>query len=200
MEKQLHIISTGKQTPNELINKVLQISNNIDFLHIRERTWTAKQHLETIDRLIEYGLSREKIVINDRVDVAIAAKVSTVQLASHSVDVSFVRSKFPSMKIGCSVHSKEEAVQKEKEGAHYLLYGHIFSTNSKKGMAPRGLDCLKEVVSSVHIPVVAIGGISPENMQPVFQSGAKGVAVLSGILLADDVKDAVKRYREKLHM
>ncbi|MEK1830709.1 thiamine phosphate synthase [Priestia megaterium] len=75
---------------------------------------------------------RSKIIVNDRVDVAHALKAKGVQLAYHSLDVSVVIDAFPSLIVGKSVHSVEEALEAEKDGAHYILYGHIYSTHSKK--------------------------------------------------------------------
>ncbi len=84
--------------------------------------------------------------------------------------------------VGCSVHAAEEAKLAEKLGASYLVAGHIFATDCKKGVPPRGLDFLKEVCGSVKIPVYAIGGISPENMPLALSAGAAGVCVMSALM------------------
>ncbi len=84
--------------------------------------------------------------------------------------------------VGCSVHAVEEARVAEKLGASYLVAGHIFATDCKKGVPPRGLDFLKEVCGSVKIPVYAIGGISPENMPHALNAGAAGVCVMSALM------------------
>lgn len=198
MKKQLHIISTGRQTTTELVEKVTQIHSFIDFLHLRERNWTAKQHMMVIESLIDIGVPSEKIIINDRIDIAAKMNVGGVQLANHSLDATFVKQQFPQLKIGCSVHGLEEAKYQEKAGADFLIYGHVFKTASKEGAPPRGIACLRQVVNSVQIPVIAIGGVKPENMNLIFSTGAAGVAVLSGVLLADDVKMAVKKYNNLL--
>ena len=80
---------------------------------------------------------------------------------------------------GVSVHSVEDARLAEQCGATYLTAGHVFVTDCKKGLAPRGLDFLHEVCSSVKIPVYAIGGIHEENMESCIQSGAAGVCMMS---------------------
>lgn len=148
--------------------------------------------------LAKQGVPLQKIIVNDRVDIVAVMNCYGVQLASHSIDVSFVKDKFQYFQIGCSVHSVQEAIDKEKQGAHFLLYGHIYETKSKDGLAPRGLSALTKVVQSVNIPVIAIGGIKPSNIVETVNTGAKGVAILSGILLADDPLKAVDQYREKL--
>lgn len=84
--------------------------------------------------------------------------------------------------VGASVHSVEEAKTAEKLGASYITAGHIFATDCKRGLAPRGLDFLKAVCGSVKIPVYAIGGITSDNMQSCLDAGAAGVCVMSGLM------------------
>lgn len=84
--------------------------------------------------------------------------------------------------VGASVHSVEEAVLAEKLGASYVTAGHIFATDCKKGLPPRGVDFLEKVCKSVKIPVYAIGGITRENMHIALEKGAAGVCVMSGLM------------------
>src|SRR5690625_1064244 len=183
--KQLHIISTGQQTVQELIEITSFIHPFIDFIHLRERNWTAQTYVQCIHKLIDIGVPREKIIINDRVDIAVITNVYGVQLPGHSLAVEAVKQYFPSMQIGSSVHNVMEAKEREQAGANSLIYGHIFTSTSKKGLVPRGLKQLEEVVQQVEIPVIAIGGITPASVEPVCQTGAAGIAVLSGVLLSE---------------
>lgn len=84
--------------------------------------------------------------------------------------------------VGSSVHSVDEAVKAQQLGASYITAGHIFATDCKKGLAPRGLDFLKDVCRSVDIPVYAIGGISEKNMGLTLEAGAEGVCIMSGLM------------------
>lgn len=84
--------------------------------------------------------------------------------------------------VGASVHSVEEAQKAERLGAAYITAGHIFATDCKKGLAPRGLEFLKSVCNAVNIPVYAIGGITPENAQSALDCGAAKVCVMSGLM------------------
>ncbi len=86
--------------------------------------------------------------------------------------------------VGASVHSVQEAQIACKNGAAYLTAGHVFPTDCKAGLAPRGLDFLREVCASVPIPVYALGGISPQNASDCLQAGAAGVAIMSGAMRA----------------
>jgi len=198
MTKQLHIISTGQQSMKRFVHVVQQIHEYVDAIHIREKKWTAKELAEVIQALINKEVPREKIIVNDRVDVAYIMKARGVQLGYHSADCRLVKESFRDLQIGCSVHASEEAIVAEKKGASYLLYGHIFSTASKPGLPPKGLEKIKEMTKELTIPVIAIGGITPENTKEVVTAGAAGIAVLSGILLAADPIQAVGKYRYAL--
>ena len=94
--------------------------------------------------------------------------------------------------VGASVHSPEEAVEAESLGADYLIAGHIFETACKP-FQPRGLEFLEEVCGSVDIPVYAIGGISPANVDQIAGTDASGVCSMSGIMTADDPGDLIRR-------
>lgn len=85
--------------------------------------------------------------------------------------------------VGVSVHSPEEARRAEKLGASYVIAGHVFETDCKKGLAPRGTGFLSDVVKAVNIPVHAIGGIKTQNCHEVFSAGAKGICIMSGLML-----------------
>lgn len=88
-------------------------------------------------------------------------------------------------KIGTSVHSVEEAVEAESLGATYLTAGHIFQTDCKKGVEPRGIVFLEDVIKAVSIPVFAIGGISEYNLEEIWNAKASGACVMSAFMRAE---------------
>lgn len=94
--------------------------------------------------------------------------------------------------IGTSCHSVEEAKEAEKLGCTYITAGHIFATDCKKGLPPRGLDFLRAVSESVSIPVYAIGGIGSGNISAVHEAGAKGACIMSGLMQCEDVEGFIK--------
>jgi thiazole tautomerase (transcriptional regulator TenI) len=189
--KELHVVSTGRQPFAELARIAGLVGPYVDAFHLRERTKTARELLDGIRLLTEAGVPAGRIVVNDRADVAAAAGVRGVQLAHHSLDVPAVKRLFPELRIGKSVHSVEEALQAEAEGADYVIYGHIYATASKPGLPARGVVALRRVADSVRIPVIAIGGIKPGSVPEVLRAGAAGVAVMSGLLeAADPVREA----------
>lgn len=99
--------------------------------------------------------------------------------------------------IGASVHSPEEAAEAVTLGATYLAAGHIFATDCKKGLPPRGLDFLGRVCSAVNVPVYAIGGINSENYRPAISAGAAGACVMSGFMTCEDVVKFMEKFRRE---
>ena len=99
---------------------------------------------------------------------------------------------------GASVHSPEEAAEAQKMGAAYVMAGHIFATDCKKGLAPRGLDFLRKVCRTTDIPVYAVGGITVENIAAVRDAGAAGACIMSGFMTCDDVAGYMEKLRERV--
>lgn len=102
------------------------------------------------------------------------------------------------MRVGVSVHSVAQAKQADRLGASYLIAGHIFKTNCKRNVLPRGLGFLQEVCNAVTIPVYAIGGITPESTLVVLKQGVAGVCVMSAFMQADKPEIQVSDYRRAL--
>lgn len=90
--------------------------------------------------------------------------------------------------VGVSIHSVSEAIEAMNLGATYITAGHIFATDCKKDLPPRGLGFLSSVCSFVHIPVYAIGGISPANAEKAINAGAEGVCIMSGLMTCESSK------------
>jgi thiazole tautomerase (transcriptional regulator TenI) len=198
--QQLHIVSTGRQTDERLTEILKDIHPYMTALHVREKTKSAKELARLITQLVQAGVPLSKIIVNDRVDAAVCCQTKGVQLGFQSLDVSSVRSAFPDLMIGRSVHSIEEAKEAEHHGANFLLFGHIFKTGSKPGKEPKGLEQLKKVIDQTALPVIAIGGIHPWHVKEVRKTGAAGIAVMTGILEADSPLEAVIEYRSQLEV
>jgi thiamine-phosphate pyrophosphorylase len=99
--------------------------------------------------------------------------------------------------IGVSTHSAEEAVEAQQLGATHVTAGHIFATECKAGVSPRGLDFLRDICNAVSIPVYAVGGITPANAELCYAAGAAGVCVMSGIMTAADPAAYLAQFKEK---
>ncbi len=179
----------------QLVEIVAEIHPYVAKIHLREKQKTARDLYQTMNLLTKGNVPMSKMVINDRVDVAFVTGAAAVHLAWHSLDVAVVKAKFPHLAVGCSIHSFEEGVRAQQNRTDYVVYGHIFFTNSKTGLKPKGLEELKKITEFLTVPVIAIGGILPENAKQVIQAGAKGIAVMSGIFDAHDPQAAVKAYK-----
>ena len=140
------------------------------------------------------------LVVNDRVDVALAVGADAVQRTHASLPVDDIRAiAGRRLRIGASVHSLQDAVDAELKGADWVTYGPVYETPSKRPYGPpQGLDRLAEVARGLRIPVIAIGGITPERVKEVRQAGARGVAAISFILGADSPADATRRFLKAL--
>ncbi|MDE6426678.1 MAG: thiamine phosphate synthase [Ruminococcus sp.] len=99
---------------------------------------------------------------------------------------------------GASVHSVEEAIEAEKMGIDYVIAGHIFETDCKKGLAPGGLDFLSQVCNAVKIPVYAIGGINADNINLIAEAGASGACIMSGFMTCANPAGYIKQLRKEV--
>lgn len=99
-------------------------------------------------------------------------------------------------RIGVSIHSLEEGLLAQDNGADYVLAGHVFPTDCKKDLPPRGLDFIGKLRHHLTIPVMAIGGIKPENVLDVYKSGAQSVAVMSYIMSSSNPKRRAQEFKE----
>jgi thiamine-phosphate pyrophosphorylase len=140
------------------------------------------------------------LVVNDRVDVALAVGAGAVQRTHASLPIDDIRAiAGRRLRIGASVHSLQDAMDAELKGAHWVTYGPVYETPSKRPYGPpQGLERLAEVARGLRIPVIAIGGITPERVKEVREAGARGVAAISFILAADSPAAATRRFLEAL--
>ena len=141
-----------------------------------------------------------RLVVNDRVDVALAVGADAVQRTQASLPVDDIRRiAGRRLAIGASVHSVEDAIDAEMRGADWLVFGPVYDTPSKRRWGPpQGLERLTKLVQAVRIPVVAIGGITPERVSAARAAGAAGVAAIAAILDTASPGDATKRFLEML--
>jgi len=198
-DKQLHIISTGKQSIEQFSQIASEIEEFVSYFHIREKSMTANDIYQMVNQLTKKGVPLSKIIINDRIDVSRIVGARGVQLGYRSLPIDAVKKSFPELIIGSSIHSLRELEHSQRGGADFVVFGHIFETSSKRGITPRGISSLQAICQASKVPVIAIGGIKPNNVGAVIAAGAKGIAVLSGVLEARDPLSKVKDYFTKLH-
>lgn len=170
-------------------------------MQLREKDLSGGALLDLATRL--RGLTRRygaRLLINDRIDVALAVGADGVHLPVDSfAPVDARRLLGPTALIGASTHSIEQARAAAAGGVDFIVFGPIFETPSKRAFgAPLGLDALAEVTHAVTPPVLAIGGLTTARVASVVQRGAHGVAVVAAILEADDPRVAAAALRAEL--
>ncbi len=154
--------------------------NGISLIQIREKKLPAKFVFELVQKALEIAkTSRAKILVNDRFDLALAAKADGVHLTSNSIPTSLIRRHTPKgFIIGVSTHSFDKAEEANKDGADFITYSPIFPTDSKILYGePKGLNKLKEICEKLRpFPVIALGGINANNYEATIECGASGFA------------------------
>lgn len=172
------------------------IEASVDLIQIREKDLTTRPLLELANRALQLAkLSRTKILINDRVDVALAGELDGIQLGCHSVGLGSVRQQLreSNLLIGASVHSMDEFLFAVDEGASFVTLGPIFATPSKAAYGPPlGLELLTRVCQRASIPVFALGGIDLENYRSCLTAGASGVAAIRLFQSLQTLEQAVR--------
>jgi len=174
------------ETLADVVEAVLK--NGATFLQIREKDLAADAFEAEAEKLKTLcAQHRVPFVVNDSVEIALQCDADGVHVGQSDIKGRDIRAMIgPDKILGISAGTVEEAIAAEKAGADYLGVGAIFATSTKKNARSMTMEQLKEIVSSVSIPVVAIGGISAKNILQLCNSGVDGVAVVSAIFAAED--------------
>jgi len=171
------------------------IRGGATLVQLREKEISSKEYLELAQRVKEVTDRHDiPLIINDRIDIALAIDADGVHLGPDDLPVPLARKLLGGGKIiGSSAASVDEALLFQAQGADYLGVGAVFPTATKLGTEKVGLEDLRGIKSAVHIPVVAIGGINAENAKPVMETGVDGVAVVSAIMNQTDIREAARQ-------
>jgi thiamine-phosphate diphosphorylase len=197
----LHLVSDRRLCPLDRFPELarLAVDAGVDAVHLRERDLPGKPLAEAARALRRAIGERALLFVNERVDVALVTGADGVQLPETGLSPREVREIAGSrLLVGRSVHDLEGAERAAAEGADFVIAGHVYETSSKPGQVGRGLGFLRRLAERCSLPVIAIGGITPERVPEVLRAGAWGVAVLSGILRDAQPAEAARRYREAL--
>lgn len=133
-----------------------------------------------------------KCILHSFVDAAIKLQAEAIHLPLPLLREMTTSQKGAFSEIGASCHSVEDAVEAQKLGCTYITAGHIFDTDCKKGLPGRGHEFLRNVCRAVTIPVYAIGGITPENAEEIYQDGASGACLMSSLMTGSDIEQTIK--------
>jgi len=195
---------------------------------ITDQTWVGDMSLEdqvesalkggaTIIQLREKNLSKADVkklalklkpicekynaplIINDYIDVAIEIEADGVHVGQSDTQTLEARSKIgPDKLLGVSCKTVDEALEAQRQGADYLGVGAVFQTDTKSDAETVSMDTLKDIIAAIDIPVIAIGGITHENITQLDNLGIAGVAVISAIFAQKDIKQATRSLKEKI--
>lgn len=199
----LYVVTDRQQTGGRGLEDVVAAAarGGVGALQVREKDLSARE-LYALGQRLRAVLApyHVPLLINDRLDVALALDAAGVHLAGHSLPTAVARRLVGSTKIlGVSTHSVDEARQAADDGADFVVFGPVFTTPSKLAYGPpQGLHHLETVVTQVRIPVIAIGGIDLTNLSQVLQAGAYGVAMIRAVLAAPDPYTATRQLQAAL--
>lgn len=171
-----------------------------DVIQLRDKNLSARALVELCQELQNICHATGTLfVLNDRVDVALAADLDGVHVGQDDLPVKMARQILGHKKIiGCSCHSLAQAKQAQSDGADYVSCGPLFSTPTKPDYQPVGLGLIKEYLPDIKIPFVPIGGIDDSNLEQVLAAGAPRAAVVRAVCGADDIQSAAKRFKDKI--
>jgi thiamine-phosphate pyrophosphorylase len=179
----------------------LGIAGGADTIQLREKGGSTRRMIEVAKRMA--GVCRQggvPLIVNDRIDVAIAAEADGVHLGQRDFPIPMARKLLGQDKlIGGSAATLEEARICLAEGADYVGFGPVYVTGSKADAGPvSGSKVLSQVVETIPLPVIAIGGITVENVPEVMKAGAYGIAVISAVCCQIDPEGATRALRKAL--
>lgn len=179
----------------------LAIKGGADTIQFRQKSGSTREMIEVAKQMkqlcAENGVT---FIVNDRVDVAIAAEVDAVHLGQDDFTIPLARKLLgEDVIIGGSASTIEEARDCLSEGADYVGFGPVYPTTSKDDASPvTGIPMLKQVVEEIPLPIIVIGGVSAENIPDVMRAGAHGIAVISAVCCQEDPEEATRALHRAL--
>lgn len=179
----------------------LAVAGGADTIQLRDKTMSCSEILTEALTIREITRQTGRLfIVNDRIDIALAAGADGVHLGQDDLPVRAARKIVPGdFILGVSVRSVADALSAESAGADYVALSPVFSTTSKDDAGPgHGLSLLREICSTVSVPVIAIGGIGLHNVGSTIRAGAAGAAVISSVVGADDIEGAARRMKSSI--
>lgn len=206
---------TNRKLCSDFYEQIRKIAKSkINYLIVREKDLESEQLLETALEIKRKLKNTDiKVIINSNDEVAELVNADGIQLSFKdflNITERFYTEKLKSMKatgdnfrfrgqkykkykmIGVSIHSFEEGIQAYNLGADYVIYGHVFETDCKKGVPPRGIKEIEKLSKEIDIPVIGLGGIDKNNFKEVINSGAGGIAIMSSLMKAENPKALIE--------
>ena len=173
------------------------IAAGVDLVQIREKDLPTRALAALVEAVVERARgTATRILVNDRLDVALAAGADGVHLPAKGLPTVEVRRQYPGLLIGASCHNLEELRRAEEGGADFAVFGPVFKPLSKESAAaPLGVEKLAEAARVVGIPVLALGGVTLENAADCLRASAAGVAAITLFQASKDLSKTVQQLR-----
>ena len=190
-------LSEGR-TNLEVLAAVL--AGGAKIIQLREKHWDKKDLYELAIEFRKRTRSHDALlIINDHVDVALAAGADGVHLGQEDLPIGAARKIAPELIIGASSHSLKEALKAEQDGADYVNIGPIFPTKTKANTVRfLGPEAIAEIGAQLTVPFTTMGGIHPDNISRVLEAGARRIAMITGITHAADIAARIRQLRKTI--
>lgn len=204
----LYLVTNRDNMTDEKFFETIEaaLKSGVSLVQLREKTAPAREVIELARRLKELCHSYDvPLLVDDRVDISLAADLDGVHLGADDMDVVDARAILgPDKIIGSTAKSVEWAVDEEAKGADYLGVGAIYDTTTHVKTTRTSVETLKQINEAINIPTVAIGGLKIDNLDVLRGSGASGISVVTAIMNADDPgqmsKDLARKTKEILEL
>ena len=193
----LFVITNSQLCNDNFLSRIEDIAQaHPDRIILREKHLSEDEYMILAEKCMNICRKYEvPFSVNTFVNTAEKLNISDVHVPLFMLkDNPSIMEKFKT--VGTSIHSIDEAKTAEKLGVSYIIAGHIFATDCKKGLEPRGIDFLKDVKSAVNIPVLAIGGIGTKQIPPVMQTGADGICEMSHFMKCTNVQNEIAELKK----
>ena len=176
------------------------LEGGASLLQWRDKSRDKGDQLSDCLRLVEMCSAHDALfIVNDHADLAVASNAHGLHVGQHDLPLAQARSLLaPAQLAGRSNATVEEAQESESGGADYVAVGRMFPTESKSNTRPAGLETLRSVRETAQAPLVAIGGITEENVESVVEAGADAIAVIGAVAAAPDPREAARRMAERI--
>ena len=198
--KLLVITDRKKCKPKKLDDVVIEACHSgVKAFQLREKDLSASEILSLSLKLRKITSNNSKLIINDRLDIALLSKSNGIHSPENGILPKQAKSFNKNLIIGKSAHSLKSAIEAERKGYDYIIFGPVFRTQSKvKYGKPKGIKELTRICAKIKIPVFAVGGINPDRAKKCIDAGAQGAAVIGAVMKSINVKKTITEFKENM--
>ncbi|HBR14687.1 MAG TPA: thiamine phosphate synthase [Candidatus Omnitrophica bacterium] len=197
-DSKLYVILDAQVNDDDKLFEIAKISvhSGVDILQVRDKFGSARDILKLLSRIQKIPGRRIPVLVNDRLDLALASGAPGVHLGQEDIPIKIARKMMGSKAIiGASCQTWSAAINAEREGADYIGFGSVFKTMTKPDRLPMPMKLLAKIYRDIQIPVFAIGGINLENIDSILSIGVDRVAVCRAICEAENVSQTIKLFK-----